>query len=142
MYSRHVAARELHPSAAQLASANTVQKSMSNTMLLLEKLPSMLQLPWKLATGSPQRVGSGVPAVISDGVVPSSKNQIRIASLSHCVAKTPPPLLSKLLPKEVGSESYRTLQPELELQSVDCEVPICPSPATEHVDCLESQFER
>lgn len=65
----------------------------------------MSQVPWKLATGWPQRDGSGVPDEISSGVEPESKNQILIPSLSHCVAKTPPPFSLKISPKELESES-------------------------------------
>lgn len=68
------------------------QKVLSKMMRLFLKLASMLALgPLKIADGSPHVSGSGVPEVISDGICPLGKNQILMASDSHCIAYTPPP---------------------------------------------------
>lgn len=64
---------------------------------------SMSQPPAKLALGVPKREVSGLVAVTAVGMEPRGKNQILMAADDHSMAKTPPPLLLKLVPYEVDS---------------------------------------
>jgi hypothetical protein len=124
-----------------LASTAAVQKFVSKTILLSMNKPSILQVPWKLATGNPQagRVGSGVPLMMSAGTLPGGKNHMRMKSEFHCVANTPPALSLKSTPYEVISV-LSVVQPVAEPQSVEARVPVCPLPATVQVGLLKSDI--
>ena len=65
------------------------------------------------ADGTGHVEGFGANAVRSGGVVVRLKCQTRIPMLSHSMAKTAPPPLSTLAPKDVGLGSV-TPQPEFE----------------------------